>query len=91
MPPEASTALKLPEAFQQQRGIVQCTEPSRSTETVSGFRAVSVVSAANSFICVRVNWILLPHLECRKRPVVAEVFAEELAEESLVRADLRIA
>ena len=38
--------MKLPGAFQQTRGITQCTEMSRSTETVSGFRVVSVVSAA---------------------------------------------
>lgn len=37
------------------------------------------------------NWIILPHFEGWEGAVFAEVFAEELAEESLVRADFRVA
>ncbi len=34
--------------------------------------------------------ILLPHLEGREWPVVVEMLAQELAQEALVRSDIRI-
>jgi len=37
-----------------------------------------------------VERIVLPHLEGAERPIVAEMLAEKLAEQSLMRADLGV-